>query len=152
MNASIDRNATKYATCNVYIFLKIFRCNVIEKDNKCHWRKGRNAYDLNDSQDFSKWNCGSFDPTNTTTQKVTTTKKTTTTTSRPAAEKRIPQGLKCRAPNGPPELSGQDGSDRIIGGVEAVSNSWPWIVHLMIHNARHSWSCGGVILSDKERS
>ena len=107
---------------------------------------------MNDSQDFSKWNCGSFDPTNTTTQKVTTTKKTTTTTTRPAAEKRIPEGLKCRAPNGPPELSGQDGSNRIIGGVEAVSNSWPWIVHLMIHNARHSWSCGGVILSDKERS
>ena len=72
--------------------------------------------------------------------------------TRPAAEKRIPDGLKCRAPNGPPELSGQDGSDRIIGGVEAVSNSWPWIVHLMIQSRGASWSCGGVILSDKERS
>ena len=127
----------------------IFRCNVTEQDNKCHWRKGRNAYDLNDSQDFSNWHCGNFDPTNTTTQKVTTTKQTTTLATRPPAEKRIPAGLKCRAPNGPPELSGQDGSNRIIGGVEAISNSWPWIVHLMINN---SWSCGGVILSDKERS
>ena len=127
----------------------IFRCNVTEKDNKCHWRKGRNVYDLNDSQDFSNWHCGNFDPTNTTTQKVTTTKKTTTLATRPPAEKRIPEGLRCRAPNGPPELSGQDGSNRIIGGVEAISNSWPWIVHLMINN---SWSCGGVILSDKESS
>lgn len=40
---------------------------------------------------------------------------------------------------GPPAL------DRIVGGVEATPNQWPWIVALFVDDA---WFCGGSLISE----
>ena len=76
----------------------------------------------------------------TTTTTVTTptgitgnTRGTTaaTTTTQPVRY-RIPPNLSCKK------------NDRIINGVEAIENSWPWIVRMSFG----AFMCGGTILSE----
>jgi hypothetical protein len=42
-------------------------------------------------------------------------------------------------------IEGPPAADRIVGGVEAAENQWPWIVALFIDDA---WFCGGALISD----
>jgi len=44
---------------------------------------------------------------------------------------------------GPPAAAHAEG--KIVGGVEAAENQWPWIVALFIDDA---WFCGGALISD----
>ena len=90
--------------------------------------------------DISKWKCATEPIVTTTTTTVTTptgitgnTRGTTaaTTTTQPVRY-RIPPNLSCKK------------NDRIINGVEAIENSWPWIVRMSFG----AFMCGGTILSE----
>ena len=48
-------------------------------------------------------------------------------------------------PKGPVLVNEQIG--QIVGGVEAIPNSWPWMVSLRNRRGRHY--CGGSILNDR---
>ena len=93
------------------------------------------------SLDISKWKCASEPVVTTTTTTVTTsptgitgnTRGTTaTTTTTQPVRYRIPPNLSCKK------------NDRIINGVEAIENSWPWIVRMSFG----AFMCGGTILSE----
>ena len=43
------------------------------------------------------------------------------------------------------------GGDRIVGGLEAKENSWPWIVRVQVKVGSQSYLCGGTIIDNKER-
>ena len=42
------------------------------------------------------------------------------------------------------------GGDRIVGGLEAKENSWPWIVRVQVKVGSQSYLCGGTIIDNKE--
>ena len=101
----------------------------------------------------SEWSCGkAIDVTTTTTTTTTvattiivnrptkTTASTTTTTTREPEDPsrfRIPQNLECKNP-------AADESDRIINGLAAYKNSWPWIAYIKFGYG----FCGGTILDN----
>ena len=93
------------------------------------------------SLDISKWKCASEPIVTTTTTTVTTSPTgitgntrftTATTTTTQPVRYRIPPNLSCKK------------NDRIINGVEAIENSWPWIVRMSFG----AFMCGGTILSE----
>ena len=92
------------------------------------------------SLDISRWKCASEVTKTTTTTTVTTptgiTGNTRGTTAAPTTTEpvryRIPPNLSCKK------------NDRIINGVEAIENSWPWIVRMSFG----AFMCGGTILSE----
>ena len=43
-------------------------------------------------------------------------------------------------------LNARNPTDRIVGGVEAKPNSWPWIARLIIDQ---QFGCGGTIIDEK---
>ena len=43
-------------------------------------------------------------------------------------------------------LNAKNPTDRIVGGVEAKKNSWPWIARLSIDGR---YGCGGTIIDEK---
>ena len=69
-----------------------------------------------------KWNCG-----------IETTKAPTVTKPTKAPVFRIPPNLVCH-----------DGGDRIVGGIEAIPHSWPWMASMFFG----SFICGGTIIDD----
>ena len=128
----------------------------MDRQNKCHWRAGTEIVDdeSDDNSFYKKYWCN-IPPSNeeeTTTSTTTTTTTTTTEittpapTTNPAAENtevtadplRIPPGLVCRTHQ-------QEEEGRIIGGLTAIPNSWPWIVDLSFGRA----TCAGTIIDDK---
>ena len=137
-------------------------CNVWEKDRQCHWRLRGRTFDLENTFNFNKWSCsgGSPKPTDGSNKSTAApTFKPTTTTVRPATKQttlppstqpsasRIPSGLECLKTPAMMRMSPDERTDdRIVGGVEAIQGSWPWIVRLVINN---SWLCGGTILDDR---
>ena len=101
-------------------------CKCKKSTGECNWRKGNQVYDNFDDLDFSKWSC--------------------------PRKHQIPKHLRCLKNNytGENLLRGNLG-DRIVGGVEAQRNSWPWIVRLEItlENGEPS-GCGGTLLDSKD--
>ena len=69
-----------------------------------------------------------------------------------SSKAKIPKHLRCLKNNytGENLLRGNLG-DRIVGGVEAQRNSWPWIVRLetTLENGEPS-GCGGTLLDSKD--
>ena len=43
------------------------------------------------------------------------------------------------------------GGDRIVGGLEAKENSWPWLVRVQVKVGSQSYLCGGTIIDNKAR-
>ena len=133
-------------------------CNIWEKDRQCHWRLRGRTFDIENTFNFNKWTCsegnsGGTKPTAAPTFKPTTTtvrpgtKLTTEAPPTQPSKSRIPTGLQCSKTPAMMRMSPDERTDdRIVGGVEAVKGSWPWIVRLVINN---SWLCGGTILDDK---
>jgi hypothetical protein len=146
---------------NVYSVFAICKCirwpiHEMDRQNKCHWRAGTEIVDdeSDDNSFYKKYWCNipPSDEEETTTSTTTTTTTTTTEittpapTTNPAAENtevtadplRIPPGLVCRRHQ-------QEEEGRIIGGLTAIPNSWPWIVDLSFGRA----TCAGTIIDDK---
>ena len=98
------------------------KCAKTEVDSHCHWKKGGTFYDKGGANDFYKWSC--------------------------PLPHQLPGNLRCMKQNYPAgKLIIRNPPNRIVGGEEAVANSWPWIVRLDIDNGG---LCGGTILDDKE--
>ena len=129
------------------------QCNVWEKDRQCHWRAKGKAFDVDNTFNFNKWTCseseGNKKPTKapTTTQRPATKKTTTASPITLSGNSRIPTGLECSKTPSMMRMAPEDRTDdRIVGGMEAVKGSWPFVVRLVINN---SWLCGGTILDDR---
>ena len=101
----------------------VCKCNKTEATSHCKWRKGNEVYDIGGPNDFYNWSC--------------------------SLPHQLPPNLKCRKSNYPKsgkEMIERPPPSKIVGGEEAVENSWPWIVRLDIDGGL----CGGTILDDKE--
>ena len=103
-----------------------------EKDGNCHWRRGLTAFDIGDQLDFSNWYCQ--EPLSTTTIVAPTATAST------LPQLSIPTGLKCTS---------TPAGNRIVGGIEANRNSWPWIVRLNVQIDNSFYLCGGTIIDDQ---
>lgn len=108
-----------------------------ERDGKCHWRVGVDK--IIDSPNFPKdyvknWYCVNASKKETNSRPLGITHATANSSSPP--EHRIPPGLVCRSAGS---------IDRIVGGVAALPNSWPWIVNMQFGK----FLCGGTILDDE---
>ena len=150
--------------------ITICKCNASSLDygGKCRWRLGSKLIDDETKDDYTgKWYCeNSFDteldfdednqehegsedilssinlgPTHQTDTVLQLQTSQLSSTGNPNAIQddqfspfRIPPGLVCR-PNS---------SDRIIGGLSALQNSWPWIARVKFGN----FFCGGTIIDD----
>ena len=132
----------------------------MDTGNKCHWRVGTQIIDDESDDDsfYKKYWCNTppsddeETTTSTTTTSTTTTSTTTTTTTTPTTDpaadeqevtpnlSRIPPGLVCQR-----HQQQQEEESRIIGGLEAVPNSWPWIVDITFGGA----VCAGTIIDNK---
>ena len=100
-------------------------CKCNKRDGTCNWKKGSQIYDGGDHLDFSKWSC--------------------------PRSHQIPDNLRCMKNNYSGESFVRNSDDRIVGGMEAQRNSWPWIVRLnIIREDGDEGSCGGTILDDKD--
>ena len=119
------RNKQKIKTVNRRIAFAVCKCWPSDKNSQCHWRMyGNNmALDKDNSLNISKWTCQS--------QELKTTKSpsTITQTTLPSTF-RIPPNLTCD-------------KSRIINGIDALQNSWPWIVRMKFG----PFMCGGTILN-----
>lgn len=113
-----------------------------DRDGKCHWRFGARVVDNPTWPKFyhGGWSCGP-DVITTKAPKPTglaKTPKTAMTTTRPITipqeNFRIPRGLICR-----------DQGNRIVGGMEAIPHSWPWVVRIYFGFT----GCGGTIIDDR---
>ena len=90
----------------------------------------------------------------TTTKTTTTTKKTSTTTKKlttPTTTTSTPSVFTSKFPEGcgvPVISPNTTGLGRIVGGIPAIENSWPWQVLIKGKNETSgaNWTCGGVIL------
>merc|ERR1712176_685483 len=149
------------------------KCLTTEADGQCHWRKGSTAFDMADEDDFENWYCSnSIEPPVTeppvtdppvtdppvtdppvtdppvTEPPVTEPPVTDPPATEPVDPFRIPPHLKC---SGTPAQKMTGGGDRIVGGLEAKENSWPWLVRVQVKVGSQSYLCGGTIIDNKAR-
>ncbi|CAF0790987.1 unnamed protein product [Brachionus calyciflorus] len=80
-------------------------------------------------------------PPSITTKITLTTSSTTTVAPAPPTTTSSSIGLKCGVPTYKPN----DSEMRIVGGVEAVANSWPWQVFL----TDGATMCGGTLINEQ---
>merc|ERR1712002_395808 len=60
-------------------------------------------------------------------------------------ERAPPPGFEALSDQITPDLETCGSSTRIVNGVNANPNSWPWIVHLSFED--NEWICGGTIIN-----
>jgi len=137
------------------------KCMSTEQDDQCHWRKGSTAFDLGDEDDFDQWYCakapteepGTEPPVTeapvtdepVTEPPVTEAPVTEAPVTRPPVN-RIPPNLKC---SGTPHQKLTGGGNRIVGGLEAKENTWPWLTRLQVKASGQTFLCGGTIVDNK---
>ena len=100
----------------------------LEEDGKCHWRVGmRKIVDRKElgEEYYKNWYC---------TNREESEQKEPNPSKQKLPSYRIPPGLVCHANDNPP--------DRIVGGVNAIPHSWPWMVNLSFG----SFLCGGTLV------
>lgn len=105
----------------------------MDKDGKCHWRIGSKIIDDKKlSTYYGKYYC----------DEAPKTEENELAAPADLAKFRIPPGLVCKKQQ---SQSPFGETDRIIGGLTALPNSWPWIVNINFFG----YSCGGTIVDDK---
>jgi len=107
----------------------------MDRDGKCHWRVGSKIIDDESlSTYYGKYYCEQPPSEEEINKEVA-----------PIIDQnrfRIPTGLVCKKHQSASPFETQD---RIIGGMTAIRNSWPWIVNINFFG----YSCGGTIIDDK---
>lgn len=120
--------------------LAVCRCitwpaEAMDKQEKCHWRIGSILIDdISQPYYMENFYCNNPKPPATEAPEEETDEKLVTELDL----FRIPPNLVCPQIN---VVSNNDG-DRIVGGVEALAHSWPWVVNM----AFGSFMCAGTLI------
>ena len=64
-------------------------------------------------------------------------------------ERAPPPGFEALSDQITPDLETCGSSARIVNGVNANPNSWPWIVHLLFQDNESEGVCGGTIINSE---
>lgn len=102
-----------------------------DSDGKCHWRIGNKIIDDKSFPDDYMENLYCSERKKPKEETKNVVDKIEVSVDHPTY--RIPPNLIC-----------QNNGDRIVGGVDAIAHSWPWIINLTFGG----YVCGGTIIDD----